>query len=330
MTRILVTGVGSLLGQGILKSIRGSASEFLLIGTDYFPCAVGLYWVDKGYLLPDILKPEVDEAEWIEALIKIINQEHIKIVIPGLDFEIPILARNKSAIEKKTDAVLVVSSEKVVTIADDKWKTVKFLKDNDLHYPDSCLPDKIVNFLRSRSFPLIVKPRFGHTSENLFLVKNKIELQNAIDKCHKPIIQEYLGDVDQEYTCGSTCVGGEVLTLISLRRTLKNGNTYEAFCEKTIEIDDYIRKLTLTMNPYGPINFQLRITDRGPVVFEINPRFSGTTPIRALFGVNEVEAVINRIIGEETRSKYKEKDGVVIRYFENQFVPWGRYNDFSS
>ena len=330
MIRILVTGVGSLLGQGILKSLSVSSLDYRVTGTDYFPSAVGLHWIDKGYILPDVLKPEIDEEEWIETLIKVINNEKVKIVLPGLDFEIPILARNKSTIEEQTEAVLVVSSEEIVTIGDDKWGTFKYLRDNNFHYPESCLPDQIDNFRRTSSFPLIVKPRFGHTSENVFLVKNEIELQNAIQKCHKPIIQEYLGDMEQEYTCGSTCVDGEVVTLISLRRTLKNGNTHQAFCEKTAEIDEYIRKLTLKVNPFGPINFQLRITDRGPVVFEINTRFSGTTPIRALFGVNEVEAVINRIMGTTTRSEYKEKDGVVIRYFENQFVPWVQYKVYSS
>jgi len=329
MIRILVTGVGSLLGQGVLKSIKDSSIDCNVTGTDYFPSAIGLYWVDKGYILPDILKPEISESQWIDALISIINREKINIVLPGLDFEIPILARNKSTIEKQTGVVLVVSSKEIVTVADDKWETVKYLKDNNFHYPESSLPDAMHNFLHTNSFPLIVKPRFGHTSENVFIVKNKSQLHKAIQKCDKPIIQEYLGDPDQEYTCGATCVDSEIVTLISLRRTLKNGNTQHAFCEKTDEIDAYVRKLTLSLKPYGPINFQLRLTDRGPVVFEINPRFSGTTSIRALFGVNEVEAVIKKLTGAETESEYKEKEGVVIRYFDNHYIPWDKYKAYS-
>jgi len=329
MIRVLVTGVGSLLGQGILKSLADSSLDCKVTGTDYFPSAVGLYWVDKGHLLPDILNPEVDEEEWIEALIQVINQEKVNIVLPGLDFEIPILARNISTIEKQTGAVLVVSSKEIVTVGDDKWKTVKYLKNNNFQYPESCLPEEINSFIQSNSFPFIVKPRFGHTSENVFLVNNESQLHESVKKCDKPIIQEYLDEPDREYTCGATCIDNQVITLISLRRTLKNGNTHQAFCEKTAEIDDYIRRLTLTLNPYGPINFQFRLTDRGPVVFEINPRFSGTTPIRALFGVNEVEAVVNSIMGTGIGKKYKEREGVVVRYFENQFVNWDQYRVYS-
>ena len=76
------------------------------------------------------------------------------------------------------------------------------------------------------------------------------------------------------------------------------------------------------------MNFQLRVTERGPVVFEINPRFSGTTPIRALFGVNEVEAVVKKLTGAESDSEYKEKDGVVIRHFENYYIPWDKYKNY--
>ncbi len=330
MIRVLVTGVGSLLGQGILKTIQDSSLDCKIIGTDYFPTAVGLYWVDKGYILPDLLKPEINEAQWIDVLINIINQENIKLVLPGIDFEIPILARNKSFIENQTGAILLVSSEEVVQIGDDKWETYKYLKNKHFFYPNSSLPKTAESFIQSNPFPLIVKPRFGHTSENVFLVKNNKELNEALKVCDKPIIQEYLEDPEQEYTCGATCIDQEIITIISLRRTLKNGNTQQAFCERTDIIDAYIRKLTLSLNPFGPINFQLRVTDRGPVVFEINPRFSGTTPIRALFGVNEVKAVITKLTGaEHVSEEYKEKEGVVIRYFENQFIPWNEYRRHS-
>ena len=50
---ILVTGSGSLLGQGIIKSLEISKLKCKLFSTDYFPSAVGLYWAQKSFLLPD-------------------------------------------------------------------------------------------------------------------------------------------------------------------------------------------------------------------------------------------------------------------------------------
>jgi carbamoyl-phosphate synthase large subunit len=329
MIRILVTGVGSLLGQGILKSIQEFRQKSYVVGTDYFPSAVGLYWVDSGYILPDILKQDINEEEWLNCLVEIIVKEKIDIVLPGLDFEIPILSKHKSFIEEKTGTIVLVSSEEVVKVGNDKWETVNYLKNNRFNYPDSTLPENLDEFIGKNPFPYIVKPRFGHTSENVFLVKNDLELRNAIQSCDKPIIQEYISNADQEYTCGASYLHGEVLTLICLRRTLKNGNTQLAFSEKTDQIDEYINTITRAIKPYGPINFQLRLSERGPVIFEINPRFSGTTPIRALFGVNEVLTVIEVAMETGLKVEYRKKEGVVIRYFENQFIPWEKYQVYS-
>ena len=67
---ILVTGSGSLLGQGIIKSLKSSNLDFELYSTDYFSSAIGLYWANKSFLMPDILKDSVSENSWLEALKK--------------------------------------------------------------------------------------------------------------------------------------------------------------------------------------------------------------------------------------------------------------------
>ena len=56
MTKFLVSGAGSLLGQGLIKTIKLSKKKYKIYGTDYLKDAIGLYWVRKGYILPDILK----------------------------------------------------------------------------------------------------------------------------------------------------------------------------------------------------------------------------------------------------------------------------------
>src|SRR5690606_25764247 len=42
----------------------------------------------------------------------------------------------------------------------------------------------------------------------------------------------------------------------------------------------------------GPLNIQGRLTRNGLKLFEMNPRFTGITGLRALMGFNEVEACI--------------------------------------
>ena len=89
MINIMVTGVGSLLGQGIIKALKYSSLRYNLVGTDYFAKSVGLYWVDKGYILPDILDKRVNNMdEWLHIIIGIIKINGIDVVLVGLDFEV--------------------------------------------------------------------------------------------------------------------------------------------------------------------------------------------------------------------------------------------------
>ena len=56
------------------------------------------------------------------------------------------------------------------------------------------------------------------------------------------------------------------------------------------------------------------------MVFEINPRFSGTTPVRASFGVNEVSILIEYLETGVLSEQPLPKLGMVIRYTVDQFV----------
>ena len=91
MKKILVTGCGSLLGQGIIKTILSSNQSYEIFGTEYIKDSVGLYWVKKAYILPDILKKKVKLNNWYLKILKIIKRHKINYLIPGLDFELPIL-----------------------------------------------------------------------------------------------------------------------------------------------------------------------------------------------------------------------------------------------
>ena len=321
MKIFLVTGVGSLLGQGIIKTILSSKKKFKIIGTDYFKDAIGFNWVNNSYLLPDILKKK-NIKSWEKKILRIIKNEKISYLIPGLDFELERIIKIKKKIEEKTSCKVIISNEKIIKTFQDKWLTYKFLQKNNFLYPKTTLPNNLKNFLKENKFPLIVKPRKGHTSKNVFLVKNKFELKIAIKKSKNPIIQEYLFKKNNEYTCGSIFSNNKVISVITLNRSLKNGNTIKAIHLKNknfVKINNYIKNITNFIKPFGPLNFQLCLTSRGPMIFEVNPRFSGTTPLRFMYGVNEIDILIDDL-EKKRQKKIKYKYGTVMRYFENLFL----------
>ncbi|RPI79173.1 MAG: ATP-grasp domain-containing protein, partial [Desulfobacteraceae bacterium] len=297
--RVGITCVGSLIAQGIIKSIRKSdlSQDIEMIGFEYFPGMIGSYWVDQTYLMPDILKENISEEDYLGVLIKHILDQQIRFLFVGMDFELPMMSRNKKRILSETGCDIIVSPIEVIRIADDKYLTFEFLKQHDLPHPKTRLPDQADDI----AFPVIVKPRIGERSRNVFVVRNEEELRDRLARVPRPVIQEVVGTQDEEYTCGVLFLGGEVKTKIFLRRYLRDGNTNLAFHSSKIPrpIQDYVAKISQKLQPYGPCNFQLRLGQDGvPKLFEINARFSGTTYMRTLFGLNEVAYLLYLLSGE--------------------------------
>jgi carbamoylphosphate synthase large subunit len=81
----------------------------------------------------------------------------------------------------------------------------------------------------------------------------------------------------------------------------------------------------LDLGHIGPCNFQCKLTDQGPIFFEINPRFTGITAVRAAMGFNEVEAILRRMLFNEPiervrRNLHFSTDRVCSRYITESFI----------
>jgi len=196
-----VTGTGSLIGQAILKSINYSnlKNRLRIIGFDYFTETVGSYWCNQNYVLPDILNPKVNENEWIDKIIEYINKESIKIILIGVDFELPLFSKFRVLIKNITNCDIIVAEDLTIKIGNDKFLTYEFLRNNALSYPSSYLPEDF-DFSKLE-FPFVIKPRIGARSKNVFIINSYADFEDKIKEIDKPLIQEYVGRSEEEYTC---------------------------------------------------------------------------------------------------------------------------------
>jgi len=320
--KIAVTGTGSLIGQAIIKSIAASSfkNHVGLIGFDYFKDTPGSFWVKKNYILPDILKPDVRKEDWLDCLMNVLESEKVDYLFPGLDFELGILSKNRKLIKEKTGCNVLVSEPDVINIADDKYLTYKFLKENGFYYPRTLLKEQLAGM--DIEFPCFIKPRSSYRSRDAHIVKTKEALLELSNRICNPVIQELVGNPDTEYTCGTVTLEGDVRYSIVLRRYLKDGNTHTAYFDRNTPniIYEYINAVSAKLKPYGACNFQLRMDkDNTPKIFEINARHSGTTYIRSLFGFNEVERILSYLTGKSIQ-KFKLREGKVVRYFDEMFI----------
>jgi carbamoyl-phosphate synthase large subunit len=313
--KVLVTGAGALLGQGIIRSLQHSTLKPFIIGVDPSPLSAGLYWVDKAHLIPMANSPD-----YLSALRKVIEHERPDAVIPGTDVELLLLAEARDILESDYGLHVIVSSPEVIQIADDKWLTAQFFKKHGFGYVPSCLPGEESAFIETYGFPLIVKPRVGARSIGFRHITGKEQLQQAISENAGLVIQKKVGGPDQEYTAGTLTFDDRCDAVIVMRRDLRDGNTYRAYVETSETLIHVMRKAAEALQAYGPANFQFMLDEGQIKVFEINARFSGTTPLRTQVGFNEVELTLRRVCEGASVAQPNVRKAIIMRHWSETVV----------
>ncbi|PIU15334.1 hypothetical protein COT20_01815 [bacterium (Candidatus Gribaldobacteria) CG08_land_8_20_14_0_20_39_15] len=312
---VLVTGGGAGVGQSIIKALKLSKVRTRIIVVDNSPLSAGVYRGNAAYLVP-LSK----EKSYVKAIVDIISKENVDLVLIGTDVELPILAENKEKIESLTGAKIVVSDYQTIAIANDKWKTVQFLKEKGFAYPNSCLKNGIEDFFKKNKGPFIVKPRIGARSVGVSVVHTKKELLEKIKTIPNPIIQEYLQQENEEYTCAVFFYEGKDYGAITMKRWLRNGDTYRAVISHNPELEKFVIEVGKQLKIYGPCNFQLRRDGDTFKIFEINCRFSGTTGARSFLGFNVINMLLQKEFFARSLKKLTFKHGYMFRYWNELFV----------
>lgn len=314
--KVLVTGAGALLGQGVIRSLLESSLQVEIVAADPSPMSAGLYWVAKRHLVPLAKDPA-----YLARFEEILDRERPDAVIPGTDVELLLFAEHRADWESRFGTKVIVSPPHVVRIADDKYLTFKFLREHGFPAPDSCLPGEEDEFVARVGFPLIVKPRVGARSVGVVKVGDRAALDAAIASGDNVVIQECVATDAEEYTAGSLVFDGKCKATIVMRRDLRDGNTYRAYVDAYPSLNEQVRRFAEALGAHGPANFQFRVGPDGQAkVFEINGRFSGTTPLRMRAGFNEVELVLRHVLLGETIEQPAVQPMTILRHFEETVV----------
>jgi len=338
---ILITGVGGRsIGSGILHSISRTVDDvknrWLTIGTDANPFSWGLYIADYGEIVP-----EANHPEYISYINKIIEAYSVDAIIPGTQIEGQFLLGNT---DKLNTVQIIANKKELYPLMMDKSHIENTLKEFGADYIETAPIANFQTIIDKYGFPIIVKPsRDSGGSRGLFIINSLEELeaiQNFLDKSSEPCVQPYIGDEKEEYTVGVlTDKNGNLIDSIVVKRELLGLSLYmsrkinnqrysissgysQGYIVKNQKIQEFCEKFALFLGSIGPLNLQLRVVKDKIFVFEIHPRFSGTTPIRADAGFNEVDILLrNFLFGEKFGRLSYRFDVAAIRAFEHAIVP---------
>lgn len=342
---IAVTAVGGGVGQSVLRALRLSPLPLRTIGLDVNPWSAGLYTCSKGYSVPHSSNPS-----FIERLLEKLNQEKVKVVIPGSDPEVTVISRARERFIA-SGIFPVTGSAEAVRLCRDKLAGYKFFKEHGIPFAKTASASEAAALADEVGFPLIVKPVGGSASRGITIAFNKAQLEQHL-KVDNKIVQEYLipegwGKKRHELTQQDVYEGFVILQKdeISIQIVYDHqGNLVGKFTSCNVLRDGVpmlidpvtvpqaeaialkMASLLAEKGLIGPCNLQCKMTESGPVFFEMNPRFTGITAVRAAMGFNEVEAFLRRVLLneplEEVRKRLKVPDNLVCsRYITEAVIP---------
>lgn len=275
---ILVCGAGGDIGQSILKCLKEISFINRIYATDITYNTPSKFLYDKLFIVPPCTS-----VDYIPLLSKLIVENNIDFIIPVSDIEVRFF--HDKGVRKISNKEVLLPNPMALEIGLNKYKTAIFLKKNNLPFPKT----QMISEPRSLPFPLIAKDNTGSGSKQVFLVETQEDYQYVKHKYRKFILQEYIGDNENEFTCGLFRSKSGIIRTIVFRRTLSEGG-YSSFGE-TIQndiVDKILRQLAESLSLIGSVNVQMRMGKHGPTTFEINPRFSSTVMFRNMLGFKDV------------------------------------------
>lgn len=338
MITTLVTGVGGGgNGEQLVKCLRLSNMGYRIVGTDLLVEAARQCQPDVADQLPLAGHPD-----YVARLIDLCLKHHVDAVFPGSEPELRRISKEAESIRQHVK-LLAVNNMDVVDTCSNKFKTFDFLRKHNFPYPQTWLISSVEGTQAIDDFPVIIKPVVGGGSQHVYVVQDKDELLLLVSYLvryfSEILVQEYVGRVDQEFTVGvlldaegnlinSIALNRMILSSLSNRVKVKNRTNRTELGEILAvssgisqgristfpEVTEFCEKLALSLDARYAINVQCRLVEGKPYVFEINPRFSGTSSIRALLGFNEPDTLIRlHILGEVIEPWFSYRHATVLR-----------------
>ncbi len=313
---VLVLGVGGNVSQGIITALRHSNLKCKIIGACISSESLGLFFCDKAYI-----SPYANDPNFIEWVSEVCKKDKINIVLSGVEENIVALEHERKNLIK-LGIPFFNTSLKYLNIGNDKLLTCKWLKENGLNYPkfaEASNTAQVNSLISEVGFPIIAKPIKGKGSNGIFIIKDMDSLRQSPTKGY--IYQQILGTADRKYTVGCYVdKDGKLRGMIMMQRWLKHGTTFKAKIVHNPDIKKECERICKHFKAVGPLNIQLRLHNGKPTCFELNVRFSGTTPLRAHWGFNDVETFVKEHLFNAEPELDPAKEGIAYRYYNEAYI----------
>jgi carbamoyl-phosphate synthase large subunit len=276
------------LVQAFRSALRSLGLPGSVIVTDVNPLSPAVHVADRAYRVPLATDPQ-----YLAEILAICEAERIRLVVPTIDDELPMFGAAREDL-RRMGVLAACSPEPTATLCNDKYATCVQLLQAGVPAAKSYLPG---NLPAQPRFPLFIKPRVGRGAVGAFPVRNERELEFFLSYVQDPVVQEYLDG--PEYTIDVLCdFKGNPLSIVPRERVVIRAGVIDR--GRTVNEPGLIALAEEACRalPFGgPINIQCRMRGDEPVIFEINPRFSGGIPLTIQAGADFPRMLLRLALG---------------------------------
>jgi carbamoyl-phosphate synthase large subunit len=276
------------------------------IAADLNPLAPALYRADHRVLAPPVTAPE-----YVRQLVEVVEEFAVGLVVPLTDLDMTLLAEQR----EELGAVLLLPEVAVVERANDKYATHTFLQERGIASPAAWLPNELPDEL---PFPVLLKPRRGFGSRNIFLAQDRGELDFFLARTPVTSFVQ-AACVGEEFSIDVLCdLDGRCLN--SIPRTMiesKGGESIKGMTVRDEELIELGRRVGETIGVKGPATIQCFRTGPGRnEITDVNLRFGGGFPLPLAAGGEYPSLALALARGERPEPRLGDfREGVFMTRF---------------
>lgn len=340
--KLLVTSVGSLVGQNILDSLEPRRRSVSIVGVDANAENPRLFRCDTAYLVP-----LVDDGDaFRRRLLEIVEIEEPDLVLTGRDHDAAELVR--LSVEHPAIAPLCpYGSSDMSQMMQDKWASWEFARAHGLPFAESVLGGtpvalaQCLDLAERHGLPLIAKPRLGFGSLGVRLLFDTAAIRSAASTAGAVIQPSVGAGSDWSSSSPDGSAGIPLFTTyrdtgqVSCQTVIGPDGTFPPpFCTHNLMVNGKSERIEICLDPAasaltgryadavghagwrGPFNLQCRqLADGSFIGIEMNGRLTGATSARAWLGHDEIGIIVERFVGPGRLPPHPRlADSVVVRF----------------
>ncbi|TDT43474.1 carbamoyl-phosphate synthase large subunit [Halospina denitrificans] len=256
--------------------------------------------------------PRATDANYVEALLDICHEYDVGLVVPTIDPELEILAREKNRF-REMGVEPVVSEPELLSACHDKRKTGNLFLSLGIGYPEVYDSDQL-------RFPCFCKPFDGSRSVGAKVIESASSLSEQDRTNPKNMFMELIPSSYAEYTVdGYYGLDHQLKALVCRERLeVRDGEVSKGITRKDFAYEHLVNRLKSVPGAVGCITFQFFVNSYTQDVkgLEINPRFGGGYPLTHQSGAPFTDYLVREyFLGDSLLFNGEWQDGLMmLRY----------------